>query len=96
MVEIVEAVRRLERDLALGTGRGVFPWQVQGRLDVGLHEATLRRKMAQMAEAGDLIRVGGSGARRGYRTKLWTREWSVQHKDMDYWRRRCEQVWLAA
>lgn len=93
--DIVAVVRRLERDLALVTGRGVFPWQVQSRLEVGLHEATLRRKMAQMAEAGELIRVGGAGARRGYRTRLWTREWAVMHKTRAYWVTRTAQV-LAA
>lgn len=96
MVEIIRAVRQLERDLALVPGRGVFPWQVQARLDVSLHEATLRRKMAEMATAGLLIRVGGAGARRGYRARLWTWEWSAQHKTLDYWRRRGELVGLAA
>jgi len=96
MSEIILAVRRLERDLALVTGKGVFPWQVQARLDESLHEATLRRKMAQMAAEGQLIRVGGDGARRGYRTRLWTWEWSAAHKTADYWRQRCEQVGMAA
>jgi hypothetical protein len=88
MVEIIRAVRQLERDLALIPGRGVFPWQVQARLDVSLHEATLRRKMAAIAADGLLIRVGGEGARRGYRARLWTWEWSARNKTLDYWQRR--------
>lgn len=69
---IVHTVRRLERDLHVrGSDRGVFPWQVQARLDIARCEQTLRRDMFRLAEAGRLERIGGDGARRGYRVARW-------------------------
>jgi hypothetical protein len=61
---IVQKVRELERDL----GRGVFPWMVMARLPVYRAEYTLRRDMMRLVRAGRLERIGGAGARQGYRT----------------------------
>lgn len=61
--EIAAAVTRAQRDLR----RGVLPRDVQGRLPYARAEGSLRRDMLTMYEAGLLVRVGGHGARRGYR-----------------------------
>ncbi len=73
--EIEKAVAKACRDL----GRGVFPRDVQPRLPYGASkrpdgtyeggraEGSLRRDMLAMWAAGRLVRVGGQGARRGYR-----------------------------
>lgn len=60
---IEHVVKVAQRDL----GRAVFPWEVQGRLLVSRAEGSLRRDMYKMYQAGRLVRVGGDGARRGYR-----------------------------
>lgn len=61
--EIEGAVRRAQRDL----WRGVLPRDVQGRLPYDRAEGSLRRDMLAMSKAGKLVRVGGDGARQGYR-----------------------------
>lgn len=61
--EIVGIVRRAQRDL----GRGVLPRDVVARLPYSRAEGTVRRDMAAMWRMGLLARVGGDGARRGYR-----------------------------
>ena len=60
---IEETTRRAQRDLQ----RPVFPWEVQGRLPFPRAEGSLRRDMMAMEAEGRLIRVGGAGARQGYR-----------------------------
>lgn len=47
--------------------RGVFPHELVGWLDEPYHEFTIRRRMVALWERGELIRIGGEGARRGYR-----------------------------
>lgn len=61
--DILSIVGRIQRDLQ----RGVFPWMVQARMDYYRAEGTLRRDMMRLVEAGLLIRLGGRGARQGYR-----------------------------
>lgn len=62
--DIETAVRKAQRDLR----RGVFPRDVQPRLPFEYRaEGSLRRDMLAMYEAGWLVRIGGYGARRGYR-----------------------------
>lgn len=61
--EIERAVRSAQRDLK----RGVLPRDVQARLPYGRAEGSLRRDMLMMYDHGRLIRVGGHGARQGYR-----------------------------
>jgi hypothetical protein len=56
-------VRQAERDL----GRPVFPWEVQARMPIFRAEGSLRRDMLHLYRAGRLVRVGGNGARQGYR-----------------------------
>ena len=60
---IETAVHKAYRDLR----RGVLPKDIQGRLPYDRAEGSLRRDMFQMYVAGRLVRVGGHGARRGYR-----------------------------
>jgi len=60
---IENAVGRAYRDLQ----RGVLPKDIQARLPYNRAEGSLRRDMLQMYELGLLVRVGGHGARRGYR-----------------------------
>ena len=61
--EIERAVKAAQRDLR----RGVLPRDVQSRLPYSRAEASLRRDMITMYQQGRLIRLGGYGARRGYR-----------------------------
>lgn len=61
--EIETAMSKAQRDLR----RGVLPRDVQARLPYNRAEGSLRRDMLAMYEAGRLVRVGGHGARRGYR-----------------------------
>lgn len=61
--EIEKAMVRAQRDLR----RGVLPRDVQSRLPYARAEGSLRRDMLAMYLAGRLVRVGGMGARRGYR-----------------------------
>lgn len=56
-----------ERQRGLSSNEGVLPKTVQAFLDFYRAEQTLRRDMAQMANRGHLVRIGGEGARRGYR-----------------------------
>jgi hypothetical protein len=61
--EIEAAMSKAQRDLR----RGVLPKDLQSRFPVYRAEGSLRRDMLAMYEAGRLVRVGGHGARRGYR-----------------------------
>jgi hypothetical protein len=60
---IESAVAKAYRDLR----RGVLPRDIQGRLPYDRAEGSLRRDMLQMYAAGRIVRVGGQGARQGYR-----------------------------
>lgn len=59
---IIDVVRRLQR-----TYTGVFPWQVQMWLPFGISEGYTRKTMVRLWQEGRLHRIGGDGARRGYR-----------------------------
>ena len=61
--EIETAMIKAQRDLR----RGVLPRDVQARLPYNRAEGSLRRDMGQMWAAGRLVRIGGYGARQGYR-----------------------------
>lgn len=61
--EIEKAVGHLQRDLR----KGVLPREVMCRLPYGRAEGSLRRDMLAMYEQGRLVRLGGYGARQGYR-----------------------------
>jgi hypothetical protein len=61
--EIESAMTKAQRDLR----RGVLPRDVQARLPYNRAEGSLRRDMLAMYQAGRLVRVGGYGARQGYR-----------------------------
>lgn len=73
--QIGEAVALAQRDLR----RGVLPRDVQPRLPYGRAEGSLRRDMLNMTRTGMLVRVGGYGARRGYRlpTPMERLSWMV-------------------
>lgn len=60
---ILEQVPRIQRN----SRRGVLPVNVQARLDFYVSEQWLRTCMVRMWRNGRLIRIGGAGARRGYR-----------------------------
>lgn len=62
-VDIEQAVKQAQR----GLRRGVFPMDVQSRLPYARAEGSLRRDMLAMYMNGRLVRIGGPGARRGYR-----------------------------
>jgi len=47
--------------------RAVMPYEVQRRLPFDRAEGSLRRDMLAMYRTGRLVRVGGEGARQGYR-----------------------------
>jgi hypothetical protein len=59
----IVAQRQRQQD----AGRGVLPLTVGMWLNVDVCEQTLRKKMAALWRAGVLERIGGEGARRGYR-----------------------------
>ena len=61
--EIEKAAGKAQRDLR----RGVFPRDVMPRLPYARAEGSLRRDMWSMYEQGRLVRLGGEGARKGYR-----------------------------
>lgn len=62
---ILEQVRHIQRNLR----RGVLPRHIQPRLsDYGyVSEQWLRTCMVRLWRRGELVRIGGTGARRGYR-----------------------------
>lgn len=62
-VEIERAVKAAQRDLR----RGVISRDVQARLPYYRAEGSLRRDMQMMVQMGRLIKLGGYGARQGYR-----------------------------
>ena len=47
--------------------KAVMPYEVQRRLPFDRAEGSLRRDMLAMYRCGRLVRVGGEGARQGYR-----------------------------
>ena len=50
--------------LAIEKGyEALYPWQVQAFLPISMHESTVRRYMAHMANEGQLVRLG---QRKGY------------------------------
>ena len=59
--DLIAIVARLQRSY-----ERVFPWMVALHLPFYRCEQTLRKDMAYLARRGDLIRVGGFKARRGY------------------------------
>ena len=61
-------VREYQRNQGGWRERGILPWMVAARLDDAYTYSvmTLRRRMAAMAAEGELKRVGGPNARRGY------------------------------
>jgi hypothetical protein len=61
--QIEAAVIQAQKELR----RGVLPRDVQPRLPYNRAEGSLRRDMLAMYKYGRLVRVGGAGARRGYR-----------------------------
>lgn len=60
---IIEAVQNAQRRLQ----GGVMAWQVQPMLPVYRGEGHIRRDMARLWRAGQLIRVGGGDSRQGYK-----------------------------
>lgn len=88
--EIERAVRSAQRDL----GRGVLPREVQARLPYARTESSLRRDMLLMYQHGRLIRLGGYGARQGYR--LPTRMERLSYTVNRYvWPVGCERLRIA-
>jgi len=61
--EIEKAMAVAQRELK----RGVLPKDVQARLPYRRAEGSVRRDMGDMARIGRLVRLGGTGARQGYR-----------------------------
>jgi hypothetical protein len=60
---IVQMIGRLQRTY----GRGVLPWEVVSWLPFGMSIGYARKVCARLWREGRLHRVGGSGARRGYK-----------------------------
>lgn len=61
--QIEEIVKQSQRHLR----RGVCPKDVKARLPYTRAEGSVRRDMLDMYRRGRLVRVGGDGARQGYR-----------------------------
>lgn len=87
--EIERAVVAAQRDLR----RGVLPRDVQARLPYSRAEGSLRRDMLAMYETGRLIRLGGHGARQGYR--LPTRMERMAYAVSQIWPVGCERLRVA-
>lgn len=60
---ILNLVQKAQRNLR----RGVLPRHVQPELPFYVSEQALRKYMVRMSRQGDIIRIGGTGSRRGYR-----------------------------
>ncbi len=73
-------------------GRGVMPKEVKSRLAYGRVEGSLRRDMLEMSLGGRLVRLGGVGARRGYRVP--TRMERLSFMLMGIWPHGSEEVFL--
>lgn len=65
LLKILQVVRRQQRGIPRDLG--LLPREVQPWLEWDLAEQTVRRFMAMLWRAGLLERIGGEGARRGYR-----------------------------
>lgn len=63
--QILEVVRQRQRHIPRHLG--LLPKTVAAWLDTPLCEQRIRAEMAHMAADGLLWRIGGTGARRGYR-----------------------------
>lgn len=63
--DILGLVRRLQRNVS--PEQGIYPFQISAHLEYYRADGTLRRDMMEMAEIGLLERIGGEGARKGYR-----------------------------
>lgn len=87
--EIERAMKAAQRDLR----RGVLPRDVQARLPYSRAEGSLRRDMLAMYRMGWLIRLGGYGARRGYR--LPTRMERMAYRVNQRWPVGCESLRVA-
>lgn len=87
--EIERAVKAAQRDLR----RGVLPRDVQARLPYCRAEGSLRRDMLMMYDRGRLIRLGGHGARQGYR--LPTRMERLAYTLHQGWPVGCERLKVA-
>lgn len=87
--EIERVVAATQRDLR----RGVLPRDVQARLPYNRAEGSLRRDMLMMYRMGKLIRLGGYGARQGYR--LPTRMERLAYTLNQGWPVGCERVKVA-
>lgn len=61
---ILDITKQAQRDLR----RGVLPKHVQARLPFYVSEQALRKYMVRLWQRGELMRIGGTDARRGYRT----------------------------
>lgn len=88
--EIERAVGAGQRDLR----RGVLPRDVQARLPYSRAEGSLRRDMIQMYRMGRLIRLGGDGARQGYRlpTRMERMAFTINQQ---WWPVGCERLQVA-
>lgn len=88
--EIERAVKAAQRDLR----RGVLPRDVQARLPYSRAEGSLRRDMIAMYRMGRLIRLGGFGARRGYRmpTRMERMAYVINQQ---WWPVGCESLMVA-
>lgn len=60
---ILQLMRRTQRDLR----SGVLPRHIQSRLPFYVSEQALRKYMVRLWKRGELMRIGGTAARRGYR-----------------------------
>lgn len=85
--EIERTMVRAQRD----AGGPVLPWMVQARLDFYRAEGSLRRDMYDMYKSGRLIRVGGEGARQGYRLPTAV-ERLCWHLNMGMWPHGVERI----
>jgi hypothetical protein len=88
---IEKVVRTAQRDLR----RGVLPREVQIRLPYNRAEGSLRRDMYTMYTLGRLVRVGGEGARQGYRIPTTIERLSFQLNG-GYWPVGSDRVMLWA
>jgi hypothetical protein len=63
---ILDSLVRINRERR-SLRHGVLPKHVQTCLPFDISEQVVRKYMVRMSRQGDIIRIGGTGARRGYR-----------------------------
>lgn len=89
-IQVEHVVKKAQRNLQ----RGVLPKDVLPMLPYARAEGSVRRDMLEMNRQGRLVRIGGDGARQGYRVPTLVER--VCFEVTRCWPYGCEQPYLGA